>query len=40
MTRLRERLAKHPDNNRQFLEVLTMVALWNGRRADTAARAD
>src|SRR5258708_9972418 len=28
MTRLRERLARHPDGDRQFVEVLTMVALY------------
>jgi transposase len=28
MTRLRERLAKHPDGDRQFVEVLTMVAIY------------
>src|SRR5580658_8608628 len=27
MTRLRERLARHPDGDRQFVEVLSMVAL-------------
>ncbi len=36
MTRLRERLAKHPDGDRQFVEVLTMVALY-GLEAVTAA---
>ena len=28
MTRLRERLARHPDGDRQFVEVLSMVALY------------
>ena len=28
MTRLRERLAKHADGDRQFVEILTMVALY------------
>ena len=28
MTRLRERLAKHVDGDRQFVEILTMVALY------------
>jgi transposase len=28
MTRLRERLAKHPDGDRQFVEVLSMVAIY------------
>ena len=28
MTRLRERLAKHTDGDRQFVEILTMVALY------------
>src|SRR6185437_11066829 len=28
MTRLRERLAKHPDGDRQFVDILSMVALY------------
>src|SRR3974390_259938 len=28
MTRVREKLAKHPDGDRQFVEILTMVALY------------
>ena len=28
MTRLRERLARHPDGDRQFVDVLSMVALY------------
>src|SRR3984957_19557610 len=28
MTRLRERLARHPDGDRQFVEGLSMVALY------------
>jgi hypothetical protein len=29
MTRLRERLAKHSDGDRQFVEILSIVALYN-----------
>ena len=36
MTRLRERLAKHTDGDRQFVEILTMVALY-GLEAVTEA---
>jgi hypothetical protein len=36
MTRLRERLARHPDGDRQFVEVLSMVALY-GLEAVTEA---
>ena len=28
MTRLRERLARHADGDRQFVDILSMVALY------------
>lgn len=36
MTRLRERLAKHPDGDRQFVDILSMVAVYG---LDAVARA-
>ena len=36
MTRLRERLAKHADGDRQFVDILSMVALY-GLEAVTEA---
>jgi transposase len=39
MTRLRERLARHSDGDRQFVEILTMVAIYGIDAVDEACAA-